>query len=150
MHDFNSFLTLFRMGIFWGCSWIWGQKGPPSLKSITHILQWNLARLVILSLKKILKIYKSRHTAFEFCWNLHFFTENWQLLLYQEIQLYIAFRYIISNSFKFCESLSVVLINMVAILIMSVKLAALGILKIKAFGNKGYNVIILSRESNYM
>ena len=47
---------------------------------------------------------------------------------------------------------------MVAILTMSAKLATLGFLKIKAFWNKGYDVIIfagdvnkiLSRDSNYI
>ena len=48
---------------------------------------------------------------------------------------------------------------MVAILMMSVKLATLGLLKIKLFENKGYDVIIavhgvigkvLSRDSNYI
>ena len=39
----------------------------------------------------------------------------------------------ISNSFNFFESLKVVLINMVEILIISAKLAALGLLKIKLF-----------------
>ena len=38
-----------------------------------------------------------------------------------------------SNSFNFFESLRVVLINMVAILMMSVKLATPGLLKVKAF-----------------
>ena len=37
-------LTLFRMGFFgaahgWGGGGRGGQKGPPSLKSVTHILQ---------------------------------------------------------------------------------------------------------------
>ena len=49
--------------------------------------------------------------------------------------------------------------NMVAILMMSAKLASLGLLRIKAFWNKGYDVIIsvhdvtnkiLSRDSNYI
>ena len=48
---------------------------------------------------------------------------------------------------------------MVTILIMSVKLATLGLLKLKVFKNKGYDVIIfvhdvintiLSRNSNYI
>ena len=48
---------------------------------------------------------------------------------------------------------------MVAILMMSAKLATLGLLKIKVFWNKGYDVIIsvhdvtnkiLSRDSNYI
>ena len=57
------------------------------------------------------------------------------------------------------ESLRVVLINVVAILMMPAKLATLGLLKIKANWNKGYDVInsvhdvtnkILSRDSNYI
>ena len=47
-----------------------------------------------------------------------------------------------SNSFNLLESLKVVLINMVAILMMSTKLATLGLLEIKVFWNKGYDVII--------
>ena len=40
-----STLTLFRMGFFEAAhGWGGGQKGPLSLKSVTHILQWwNLA-----------------------------------------------------------------------------------------------------------
>ena len=57
------------------------------------------------------------------------------------------------------ESIRVVLINMVAILMMSAKLATLGLLKIKVLWNKGYDVIIsvdditnkiLSHDSNYI
>ena len=42
-------LTLFKMGIFGaGHGWGGGQKGSPSLKSVTHILQWwNLAQLYL-------------------------------------------------------------------------------------------------------
>ena len=52
-----------------------------------------------------------------------------------------------------------ILINMVEILIMSAKLATLGLFKIKIFWNKGQDVIIsvhevtnkgLSRDSNYI
>ena len=64
----------------------------------------------------------------------------------------------ISNSFNFFESLKVVLINMVEILIISAKLATLGLLKIKVFWNIDYDLIIsvhdvtnkiLSHDSNY-
>ena len=57
------------------------------------------------------------------------------------------------------ESLTVVLIKVVAILMMPTKLATLGLLEIKVFWNKVYDVIIsahdvinkiLSRESNYI
>ena len=49
---------------------------------------------------------------------------------------------VISISFKFFDSLKVVLIKMVAILIISAKLVALGLLKVKIFWNKGYDIII--------
>ena len=56
-------------------------------------------------------------------------------------------------------TLKVILINMVAIFMMSSKLDTLGLLKIKLFWNKGYEVIIsvhdvtnkiLSSDSNYI
>ena len=59
----------------------------------------------------------------------------------------------------FFESLKIFLINTVTILMMSTKLATPGLLKTKAFRNKGYDVIILdydvtnkilSRDSNYI
>ena len=56
---------------------------------------------VIVYLKRIKSIYELRDTSLEFCWNLHFFTRNQQILLYQERQIWIAFWYIISNSFNF-------------------------------------------------
>ena len=47
---------------------------PPSLKSVTHILQWwNMA--VIPYLKKIQKLYESRDTPLELCWHQHFLPE---------------------------------------------------------------------------
>ena len=42
----------------------------------------------------------------------------------------------------FFESLKVFLINMVTILMMPAKLATLGLLKIKVFSKKGYDVMI--------
>ena len=33
------FFNPIQDGLFWGCSRMWGQKAPPSLKSVTHILQ---------------------------------------------------------------------------------------------------------------
>ena len=62
---------------------------------------------------------------------------------------------ILSN---FAESLRIVLVNMVTILMMSVKMAKLGLLKIVLFLNNSYDVIIsdhdvtikaLSCDSNY-
>ena len=60
---------------------------------------------------------------------------------------------------SFLESLKIVLINMVRILMMSGKMATLGLPKIKVFWNNGYNLIVsvydvtnknLSRNSNYI
>ena len=48
--------------------------------------------------KKIQKIYES---ILEFCWHQHFFNRNEQILLYQEIKIYIGLWRIISNSFNF-------------------------------------------------
>ena len=114
---------------------------------------------IIPYLENIQKIYKSHDTLLELCWNQHFFTENQQILLYQEISMYSAFWYIISYSFNFFESLKIFLINMAAILMMSAKTATLGLLRIKVFWNKIYDVIVciydlsnkfLSRDWNYI
>ena len=68
-------------------------------------------------------MYISRDTPIEFCWHQHYFTENQQILLYQEIPINIAFEHIISNSFIFFEPLKAFLINMVGVLMMPAKLA---------------------------
>ena len=55
--------------------------------------------------------------------------------------------------------MKIILINMVTILMMSAKMATVGLLKVTVFWNKGYDVIIsvhdvtiqvLSRDSNYI
>ena len=65
----------------------------------------------------------------------------------------------ISNSFNFFELLKVVLRNVLGILMMPAQLATLGVLKIKVFWNKGYDIIIsahyitskiLFSDSNYI
>ena len=65
----------------------------------------------------------------------------------------------ISNSFDFFLFLKIFLINTVTILMTSAKWATPGLLKIKIFQNKSYDVIvleydvtkeILSRNSNYI
>ena len=105
------------------------------------------------------EIYKSCETLLDFCWHQHFFNGNQQLLLFQEIQIQIAFQYITSNSYNFFESLKAVLITMVATLMISAKLATVGVLKVKVFWNTGYSVInsvhdvtskTVSRDSSYI
>ena len=91
--------------LFQGCSWLWRGRGSakrpyPSLKSATHILQrWNLAQLYLA--KEDQKIYESHDTLLEFCWHQHFFTRNQQILLYQEIEIWIVFWCIIFIYFNF-------------------------------------------------
>ena len=71
----------------------------------------------------------------------------------------IAFRYIISNSFNTFSVFKDFLINKVTILMMLAKMVTSGLLKIKVFQNKNYEVIvsvhdvikkILSRDSDYI
>ena len=81
-------LTLFRMGFF-GAAHGWGggvQKGPPSLKSVTHPTIMKLGAVIPYP-KKIKKIYESRDTPLEFCRHQHFFIGNQKILQYQEIQI---------------------------------------------------------------
>ena len=76
---------------------------PPPKICHTYPTMMKLGTLIPY-LKKIRKIHKSRDTRdtpLEFCWHQHFFIGNQQVLLYQEIQIYIIFWYIVSNSFNF-------------------------------------------------
>ena len=136
------------MGIF-GAAYEWG---------ICHTyLTMMKPGTVIVYLKKIQKIYRSRGTPPDFCWHQHFFTGNQQIFLYQETQIWTAFWLQILLAFP--ESLKICLINVVTILMMSAKMATPDLLKITKFWNEGYDVIIsvdevinkiLSRDSNFI
>ena len=150
-------LTLFRVALL-GAAHGWKAK-VPHFSKICHTYPTTMNPGTVLPcLKKTPKKYRSPNTPFEFCQHQNFFTRNQQTLLYQEIQILIPFWYIIFNYFNFfCVFKDKFLINMVITLMMSVKVANLGLLKIKAFLNLGYDVmffvhdvtnIILSRESN--
>ena len=67
--------------------------------------------------------------------------------------------FLISNSYSYCESRKIFLINVVTILMMSAKMATLGLLRMKVFLNESYDVIIsvhdvtnkiLLRDLNYI
>ena len=129
----------------------------PPLPKICHTYStiMNLGT-VILHLKKFQKDYESHEIPLEFCW--HFFTGNQQILLYQEIQIQISFRYKISNSSNFSWVFKSCFNKHGHILMMLAKKAAPSLLKLKIFWKKGYDVIffalditspILSRDSNY-
>ena len=99
-----------------------GGGAKRSLRKICHTYptMMNLDT-VIPYLKKFQKLYESHDAPLGFCWHQHFFTGNQQILLYQEIQKQIPFKYIIFLTFL--ESLKVVLINMATVLMMSAKMA---------------------------
>ena len=72
--------TVFRMGLF-GAAHIW-----EGLFKVCHTyLILMKIGTVIPYLKNIWKIHKSRDKPLEFCWHKHFFSENQQFLVYQEI-----------------------------------------------------------------
>ena len=139
-------------------------KRPPSVKSVTHILQsWNLA--VIPYLNKIQKIHESRDTRLEFSWPQHFLPEIHKFCYIKKYwyKLYFDTKSLILLTFlEFLKILLKILlnmINMVKILMMSAKMANPDLLIIKVFRNKGYYVIIsghdvsskvLSLDSNYI
>ena len=117
------------MGLL-GAAHRYGTKSPPpssSLKSVTYIPQcWNLAQQVILythivihypsyTLNSIQKIYKSLN------WDLSFLTS---VFLQRK-----SLTFVISRN----ADIGCIFINMVAIFMMSAKLATLGLLKVKVF-----------------
>ena len=69
-----TFLSPIQDGLFRCCSRTGEAKRPPSLKSVTRILQWwNLVHLYLTWRRSNIYIYKSSDTPPEFCWNQHFF-----------------------------------------------------------------------------
>ena len=81
-----TILTLLTMGLLFGAAdGLGGPKRFPSLKCLTYLTIITLGTVMHYP-KKIQNMYKSRDTPLEFCWQ-YFFTENQQILLYQEIQI---------------------------------------------------------------
>ena len=93
----HFFLTLFRMGIF-GALHVWGGAKKATLTKMCHTyLAITKLDTVIPDLRKIPKIYKSRDTSLKFCWYQYFLSGNQQILIYQIIQIDIAFWFITSD-----------------------------------------------------
>ena len=146
-------MGLFRTAHRWGRE----KRSPVPKICYTYSTMMKLGT-VVPYLKKTQKSCESRDTPFEFCQHQQFFIGNQQILLYQKIQISIAFLHIIYNLLTFFEFLKIFFVSMVKSLIMSAKLAASGLLKI-IFQNKGYDVLIvdcnvtnkvLSRDSNHI
>ena len=114
---------------------------------------------VISYLKVIQKIYESRDTSWVLLTSaiFHRKSANFAISRNTRVDCILIQNFLIFLTFL--ESLKIVLIKKVAILMMSAKVATPGLLKIRVFWNKGYNVIIyvheitnkiLSRDSNYI
>ena len=134
-------LTLFRVG-FPGASHGWGCKKVP-LPNICHTYP-AMMKLgsVILYLKKIHKTYRSRDTPWVLLASAIFHWKSATFVIPRNTDIdYILI--ILSN---ILVSFKAVLINMVAIFMMSVKLATLSLSKIKLFYNKGHDVIIFTHD----
>ena len=129
---FGLILTLFTMSLTrtaYNMVWEWA-KIPPSLKSVVIFPQWwNFVQLCLTLIRSKKNVRITWHTP----WVLLTLALFQQILLYQKMLIYIAFRYIISNSFNFFKSLKVVLIKMIMILLMWAKLTSLGLLKVRYF-----------------
>ena len=130
-------LTLFRMGLFGAAH---GTKRPPFPK-LCHIHPTMMLLGTVISYpKKIQKTYKSCETPFEFRRYQHFFYRKSATFVVSrntDIDCILIHNF---NFFIFFESLQITLINKAVILMMSAKLDTLGLLKIKVFRNKGYDV----------
>ena len=134
-HRFENYkLNPIQDGSFRDCSWMDGVKKVP-LPKICHTCHDETWHSYTLSKEASKIIWITLHTPLVLLTSAFFVisTENQQILLYQEIQIYTAFWNIISNSFNFFESLKISLIKIVTILIMSAKMAILGHLKIKVY-----------------
>ena len=159
----NKDIKPIQEGLFEGCSRMGGQskKKPPLPKiSRTYPTMMKLDK-VISYLKKI-----SKKNIYIYIYHVtHHFSSADLSIFSQEISNFCYIkkrwrRFRFNSKFLILLTLvKVFLINMFAILMMSEKLAALGLLKVKLFCNKGHDVIIsvydviskiLSRDSNYI
>ena len=134
-----------------------GAKRPPLSKFCHKYPTIMKLGTLIFYLKKIQNIYKiTWHTPWLLLTSAVFYwkSENFAILRNTNIECILMY----FNSFNFFWVLNNFLINVVTIL-MSAKMSTLGLLKIKVFWNKGYDIIIsvydvinknLSRDSNFI
>ena len=114
---------------------------------------------IIPFLRKIQKIYESEDIPLDFCWHQHFSPEINKFCYIKKYRYRFHFDTKFQILLNFFASLKVIILNMATILMMSTKMATLGLPKIKVFWNKGYEAIIsvhdvtnkiLSRDSNHI
>ena len=112
--------------VFWGdCSKMGDGKRPIHPKLCQPYPTTMKLGTVIPYIKKLHKTWKSCDKTFSVLLISAFFC--------QKSATFVTFCYIVSNYFNLFESSNVVLINKVAILMISAKLATLGFLKIEVF-----------------
>ena len=116
------------------------RRAKRSLPKICHTYPTTMmiGGTVIPYLKKMQNIYELRDTLLEFCWYQHFHRKPADFPI-SRIQIKISFWYIISNSFY--ESFQIFFKYLVTILTVLIKVATLGVLKIKSFWRHQENFI---------
>ena len=146
----NSFICLllllsvnpFQDEHFRGCSRMGegGKKAP--LPKICHRYPAMMKLgTVIPYLKKIQKIYESRDAAPEFCLHQHFSLEISKFCYIKKYRNRLHFDTEFLSLLTFLESLNIFLINLLIILMMSAKMVTPGLVEIRVFWNKCYEVI---------
>ena len=128
----------------------YGKKPPPPVPKICHTYPTMMKLGTAIPFpKKIQDLYELRDTLLEFRWHQHFLTEISKFCYIKEYRYWFH----VDTSFiilpTFLQSLRIVLINMVTILMMSAKMAIPGLLKIKVFWKKCYEVI-MSVQQNFI
>ena len=132
---YSTDLTQFRMGFFGAAH---GCEGPfchtyPTMMKLGTVIPY---------IRKIQKKYKSRDTSFEFCWLSIFSPVKSKFCYIKKYTYRLEFDRQFLILWTFLESLVIVLINMVTILMMSAKIITPGLLEIRVFWNRGYDVIV--------
>ena len=122
-------MGLFRAAHGWG-----GQKGPPLSKICRAYPTLTKLSTVIPYLKKIHKILKSRDTPLEFYWFFHRKSVTFSISRNTCIDCILMHKFWVF--FNFFESSKVVSLYIVEFLMMSPKLATLGLFEIKLFLKK--------------
>ena len=82
----EGYFNTIQDGSFWGCSRM-GAKTPP-LPKICHTYPTMMKLSTVMPyLRKTQKIYNSRDTPLELCWNQPFFIGNQQISVFLKIQI---------------------------------------------------------------
>ena len=140
----RSVLNPIQYGLFRGCSRM-GGKPPLPKTCLTNPTMMKLGT-VILYLKKFQKLYESLDTPLEFADISIFLPEISKFCYIKKYRYRFHLDTYSLTLLTFLESLRIILIKMVKNLMMSAKMATPGLLKIKIFWKKAYDVIIFAHD----